>query len=238
MKPLHCLIVSIFLLSSISSKALNDTLTIVEVEGKSFLSLIPESPPDQMQWGNFGSVIESYYGVTAFSNGDKEKGRKYQCTELVHRFLTKVYGIPSRIGLGLGHGKDLARNLALSYQSKIGRSDTLGQFSIRLENYANGHSPYPPVVGSIVSMYFNKEKKGYGHVGIIRNISELEDGSLRATLFDQHGFIHKEVGISIQADQIFFSQNENGHWEGQVLSWKYQQHYPVVSWTNPVLNNP
>ena len=213
----------------------NKTLSVVTVEGKKFLSLIPESAPENMLWGDFGSEIETFYGVVAYSNGARKTNRKYQCTELIHRFLTSVYGIPSSIELGLGHGKDLAKNIAKRFESTLGNSDSLGDYTIRLENFDNKQSIYPPVVGSIVSMHFNSKQTGYGHVAIIRNIIKNENGSLKATLFDQHGFIHKKANLQIQPDIIFFKKDSTGNWNGEVFSWLYKRRYPVVSWTNAVV---
>ena len=210
-------------------------LRIISIKGKDFLCLAPEPAPENMVWGKFGTAIESYYGVTAYSNGERQNGRKYQCTELIHRFLTQVYGIPSSIYLGLGHGKYLARNVAEYHKNSVGSSDTLLGYSVRLENFLNKKNKYPPVVGSIVSMYFDSQQKGYGHVGIIRDLKINEDGMLEATLFDQHGFAHKEAGIPIQPDKLFFEKDRWGNWHGHVFSWKYQKKYPVISWTNPVI---
>ena len=220
---------------STSLNGQENELRIISIQGKKFLSLIPEPSPENMVWGAFGNEVESYYGVTAYSNGSRKTGRKYQCTELIHRFLTKVYGIPSSINLGLGHGKYLAKNVAEFYKTSVGTSDTLGNYSIRLENFTNKRSVYPPVVGSIVSMYFDSQQKGYGHVGIIREIKINDDGMVEATLFDQHGFAHKQAGIPIQADRLLFEKDVKGNWYGYVLSWKYNKKYPVISWTNPVV---
>ena len=212
-----------------------DSLKVLTIHGKKFLSLNPESSPENMVWGDFGSKIESFYGVVAYSNGARKNGRKYQCTELIHRFLTDVYGISSSIYLGLGHGRYLAKNIAEYHKTSVGTSDTLQGFYVRLENFTNKKSIYPPVVGSIVSMHFDRQKKGYGHVGIIREIKINDDGMVEATLFDQHGFAHKEAGIPIQADHLLFEKDKNGFWNGNVHSWKYDYLYPVISWTNPVI---
>lgn len=215
--------------------AQNDSLKIVSVNGKSFLSLIAETCPQNMIWGKFGNEIESYYGVVAYSNGARKSNRKYQCTELVHRFVAEVYGIPSSITLGLGHGKSLAKNIAGHFKTSVGTSDTLGGYSVRLENFENKKSKYPPVTGAIVSMYFDSKQKGYGHCGIIRELKLSDEGYLEGTLFDQHGFAHKKAGIPIQADRLRFKKDANGNWSGHVLSWAYRREYPIVSWTNPVV---
>jgi len=215
--------------------AQNSSLKIVSIHDKAFLSLISEPSPENMIWGDFGSEIESYYGVKAYSNGAKKSARKYQCTELIHRFISDIYGIPSNIYLGLGHGKNLAKNIAKYHESVIGTSDTIQGYYVRLENFENKKSIYPPVTGAIVSMYFDSQKKGYGHVGIIREIKVNDEGMVEATLFDQHGFAHKEAGISIQSDHLLFEKDVNGNWNGYVLSWKYKRKYPVISWTNPVI---
>ena len=213
----------------------DNSLRVISIHGKDFLCLKPEASPEKMVWGKFGDEVESYYGVTAYSNGARQSGRKYQCTELVHRFITEVYGIPSSINLGLGHGKYLAKNIAEFHKSSIGTSDTIAGYSVRLENFKNKKSAYPPVVGSVVSMYFDSQKKGYGHVGIIRDLKINDEGMLEATLFDQHGFAHKEAGIPIMADRLLFEKDRYGNWHGHVWSWKYEKKYPIVSWTNPVI---
>lgn len=234
MKNLNLLLSILFLFQSTDLVA-QDALKVLTIEGKDFLCLNSESSPENMVWGNFGSPIESYYGVVAYSNGARKSGRKYQCTELIHRFITEVYGISSSIYLGLGHGKYLAKNIAEYHKNSVGTSDTLQGFSIRLENFTNKKSIYPPVVGAIVSMYFDSQKKGYGHVGIIREIKINDEGNVEATLFDQHGFAHKESGIPILADRLIFEKDANGYWNGNVHSWKYDRLYPVISWTNPVI---
>ena len=232
----NVVLISLFLFwSSNFLDAQNNTLKVVDINGKKFLSLNPEPSPANMIWGDFGSKIESYYGVVAYSNGARKSGRKYQCTELIHRFITEIYGIQSSINLGLGHGKDLAKNIAIHYKSVIGTSDTLEGYSVRLENFENKKSIYPPVTGSIVSMYFNRNNTGYGHVAIIREIKVNEEGIVEATLFDQHGFAHKQAGIPIEADRLLFEKDAKGNWCGQVLSWKYDRKYAVISWTNPVI---
>ena len=215
--------------------AQNSSLKMVCIHDKTFLSLVSEPSPENMVWGDFGSELESYYGVKAYSNGAKKSGRKYQCTELIHRFVSDIYGIPSSIYLGLGHGKDLAKNIAEYHESVVGTSDTLQGYFVRLENFENKKSIYPPLTGAIVSMYFDSKKKGYGHVGIIREIKVNDQGMVEASLFDQHGFAHKEAGIPIQADRLFFEKDADGNWYGYVLSWKYDRKYPIISWTNPVI---
>jgi hypothetical protein len=212
-----------------------DSLSVIKINQRQFLSLIPEKSPDSMIWDAFGQPIESFYGLTAYSNGDKAKGRKYQCTELAHRFARDIYGIPTRIGMGLGHAKDLAKNMAHYFRNRTGTSDSLHGYRVKLEYFANQQTVYRPVVGSIVSMYFSEHKNGYGHIGVIREITQLTDSTLEAVLFDQHGFIHQEVGIPIQADKLYFTKDENGKWRGQVDSWVLEERFDLVGWINPVI---
>ena len=207
---------------------------IEEIDGKRFVVLQSEEPPETMFWGKFGDEIENYFGVSAKSNGDAIKNRSYQCTELIHRFLRDVYGLPSRIGMGLGHGKDLASGVGARFGNSTKANGLIKDYIIHLEYFENGFSLYPPVVGSIVSMHFSSTKKGYGHVGIIRTLSKQSDGTLRGFLFDQHGSIHKEVGIPIKPDTVVFNMDRNGVWRGNVESWKFQRSYPVIGWTNIV----
>ena len=234
LSPFNLVLLLLFCLPMVLQAQLDEP-RVVSIKGKKFLCLAAEPPPENMVWGTFGSEIESFYGVTAYSNGARKSGRKYQCTELVHRFLTEVYGIPSSINLGLGHGKFLAKSIADFHKSSIGTSNKLDGYSVRLENFQNRRSEFPPVVGAIVSMYFDSRQEGYGHVGIIREIKINDDGMLEATLFDQHGFAHQEENIPIKADRLLFEKDQFGNWNGHVWSWKYEKKYPVISWTNPVI---
>ena len=91
---------------------------IVDECGERFVELDGQPQPTELTWGEFGAPIASYYGVVAYAHGHdgdprrENAGGLYQCTELVHRYLHDLYAIPTRIGLGLGNGVDLARKLA------------------------------------------------------------------------------------------------------------------------------
>lgn len=204
---------------------------------KRFLMLAQEAPPPNMTWKAFGEVIETYLGVSAISNGAATTDRRYQCTELIHRFLREMYGLPSRIGLGLGHGKDLARGVGTRFANPTRSNGIITDYVIHLEYFEGGKSRFPPVVGSIVSMYFNRAGTGYGHVGIIRTLDRNDDGSVSGLLFDQHGSMHNTVGIPIQSDTVIFNSDGNGYWSGQVLSWKYNRKYPVIGWSSVVVTD-
>lgn len=228
------LLAIMFLLCAYSPLICAQVAKIEEIDGKRFVVLQSEEPPETMIWGKFGDEIENYFGVSAKSNGDAIINRSYQCTELIHRFLRDVYGIPSRIGMGLGHGKDLASGVGARFSNSTKANGLIKDYVIHLEYFENGIALYPPVVGSIVSMHFSSTMKGYGHVGIIRTLSKQSDDTLRGFLFDQHGSIHKEVGISIKPDTVVFEMDRNGTWRGNVLSWKYQRSYPVIGWASIV----
>ncbi len=79
------------------------------------LILEPQQIPKNNTWKKYGQSFDEFYGVQAFSNHEDGKGGTYQCTELVHRFMREVYGVPTRIGMGLGHAKDLAKNLSVKF---------------------------------------------------------------------------------------------------------------------------
>jgi len=230
------LLLVLFLPTLTSSPTLAQSERIEEINGKVFLVLPDEEPPENMIWGAFGEEIERYFGVPAYSNGAAEDGkRKYQCTELIHRFLRVVYGIPTRIGMGLGHGRDLAKGIAGRFGDSHQARGLIEGYIIHLEYFENEKTAYPPVVGSIVSMHFNSRREGYGHVGIIRTMETHSDGSVSGFLFDQHGAIHKTVGLSIKPDKVVFRKDDNGIWSAQVESWKFKRYFPVIGWTNVVV---
>ena len=204
------------------------------INGKQFIVLADEAPAKNMKWHEYGEVLETFQGIKAFSNGSKNSNRKYQCTELIHRFLREVYGLPSYIELGLGDGKDLAFGISKKFAKPTQSIGIFSQYLIHLEYFESGTSEYPPVVGSIVSMHFNQDLKGYGHVGIIRTLVKNEDGSLTGFLFDQHGSMYKTVGVPIYADKVTFKKREDGHWTGTVYSQKFKRKYPVIGWSSVI----
>ena len=204
------------------------------INGKKFIVLTDEAPPKNMKWNQYGKVLESFHGVKAISNGSKNTNRKYQCTELIHRFLREIYGLPSYIELGLGNGKDLAYGISKKFAKPTRSIGLFSKYLVHLEYFESGKSKYPPVVGSIVSMHFNKDLNGYGHVGIIRTLVKNDDGSLTGFLFDQHGSMYKTVGVPIYADKVIFNKRENGHWIGTVYSQKFKRKYPIIGWASVI----
>jgi len=215
-----------------NAQPLNPSEINVEKYGnKSFLALPSEDPPSSMTWGAYGDVIESFHGIAAYSNGNRQSDRTYQCTELVHRFIREIWGLPTRLGLGMGDGKDLAKGMADRFGSPQTSALANGQL-ISLEYFPNGSSPFPPVVGSIVSMHFNSSLKGPGHVAIIRKIEPLSEGKFQAILFDQHGAAQDKINIPIEYDVVDFTRDRDGNWSGEVYSWKYKRFYPTTGWTN------
>ena len=155
--PMLILLIFLLLLQyPYTLKAQEENVSDVQINGKLFLQLPPEDPPESMTWGSKGEPIESYLGITAYSNGDAPKGQRYyQCTELVHRFMREIWGIPTRLGLGMGHGVDLAKGMA-SFLNTPMIGERAGNRAINLEYFENDRALHPPVVGSIVSMYFNR----------------------------------------------------------------------------------
>lgn len=212
-------------------------ISLKPVLGKTFVVLPAEPTPDRIIWPEYGKSVETYLGIDAFSNGTGSPESDWQCTELVHRFVSDVFGIPSRIGWGMGHGKDLAAGLVGYHKNRIGSSERLGDVRVRLEYFKSGSTAYPPVTGSIVSMYFNNRRAGFGHVGMIRQIlSETED-EIVGVLFDQHGFINNNyVGRQIQADHVVFRRDADGKWTGWVRPWRWPgEEYAATGWTTAVM---
>ena len=117
-------------------------LSLKQVLGKTFVVLPAEPVPDRMIWREYGKTVETYLGIDAYSNGSGSPESDWQCTELVHRFVSDIFGIPSRIGLGMGHGKDLAAGLVGYHKDRIGTSERLGDMRVRLEYFKSGTTAY------------------------------------------------------------------------------------------------
>ena len=209
--------------------------------GARFVELAPQPEPRELTWGEFGAPFASYAGVIAYAHGrdgdpqrDNAQGL-YQCTELVHRYLRKTYAIPTRIGLGLGHGVDLARGLA----ERFGGDQTwtggiTGETPVTLRYFANATSACRPMVGSVVSiaMPLADGTPTPGHVAIIRAL-EPDGEALIATLFDQHGGASLTPGDAFDAGQIRFTRVD-GSWTGAFLA-DGERTFPVAGWTSVVI---
>jgi hypothetical protein len=214
--------------------------SIVEDCDTRFIALNPQREPTRMRWGDYGEVIDAYYGVNAYSHGQEDDpGRgdgsgRYQCTELVHRYLRDLYGVPSRIGLGLGNGVDLASGVARHWGGRSWTGGVNGAAPITLRYYANGVARCRPMVGSIVSIAIPRRggARGEGHVAIIRSMSEKE-GALTGVMFEQHGGASYEPEHMVQPGTVRFERDAAGVWRG-VYSNDRGGVFDVEGWTNIV----
>ena len=154
--------------------------------------------------------FDSYMGVVAY--GNKKRGR-YQCTELVHRFFKTIYNVPTRIGLGLGHGKDLSFNLTRFANTHNPTLQMESQKTIPLKFVFidNGCSSQLPVPGSSIS--FSKTK--YGHVAIVRKVEMLTEEVALLHLFQQNG-----TYFLLEESRYLLVKDSKGHWRGRhVVGW-------------------
>jgi hypothetical protein len=207
--------------------------------GQRFVELAPQAEPRTLTWGDFGQPFASYYGVVAYAHGKDGDLRRenpqglYQCTELVHRYLKQTYAIPTRIGLGLGHGVDLARGLAERFGGQTFTGGVTGETSVSLRYFADSRDACRPMVGSVVSIAMNYDDgtPSPGHVAIIRAL-EPDSDVLIATLFEQHGGSSLTPGDEFDAGQVRFSRVD-GAWTGAYLS-QSGRTFPVAGWTSVV----
>jgi hypothetical protein len=214
--------------------------TIVDECGARVVQLGSQYAPDRMRWGEFGEIVDTYYGVHAFSHGqDGHPGRsdgtqRYQCTELVHRYLRQVYAVPSRIGLGLGNGVDLARGVAEHWGQRNWTGGVTGETPVTLRYYANGAARCRPVAGSIVSIAMPTRGggRGLGHVAIIRALDE-ENGALVGVLFEQHGGADYPPDHVVRPGAVRFEQDADGVWRGTYTT-DYGRTFHIEGWTNVV----
>lgn len=205
--------------------------------GLRFLELAPQPEPATLVWGEFGAPFDAAFGVTAFAHGRIGDPRRenaqglYQCTELVHRYLRQTWGIPTRIGLGLGHGVDLARGLADRFGSETWAGG-IASAPVTLTYFANGRSACRPTVGGVVSiaMPYDDGAPSPGHVAVIRALHVESDTVLIATLFEQHGGDSLDPGDEIAPGRIRFERRD-GAWTGAFLS-QSARTFPVEGWTN------
>jgi hypothetical protein len=215
------------------------TYSIVEDCGTRFVELAPQAEPLSYTWRAFGEPVSAYYGVVAYAHGvdgdprnDNPQGL-YQCTELAHRYLRDLYGVPTRIGLGLGHGVDLARKVAGRFEGQSFTGGVTGATPVSLRYIPNGTSACRPVVGSVVSIAMPAPDGSAtpGHVAIIRDL-EADGLALKATLFEQHGGARLAPGDTVPAGRIRF-ERVDGAWRG-TFTMDGARGFPVEGWTSVV----
>lgn len=218
---------------------------IVDACGARFVELPTQSKPAALKWTAFGDRYDEAFGVTAYAHGAPGDPRRdngdglYQCTELVHRYLREVYNVPTRIGLGLGHGVDLAAGLAERFGGQTFTGGVTGMTPVTLRYFANGASACPPLVGSIVSVAMPPQDgtRGYGHVAVIRAIDSEGPDVFVATLFEQHGGDYLEPGDEVGPGRVRFFRGADQAWRGVYLS-AGGRTFTVEGWTDIVAAQP
>ncbi|MDX2233018.1 MAG: hypothetical protein NW200_00840 [Hyphomonadaceae bacterium] len=219
--------------------ALESPYRIVDACGGRFVELAPQSVPEQLTWGEFGAPFDSAFGVTAYAHGAEGDARRdnpdglYQCTELVHRYLREALGVPTRIGLGLGHGVDVAQRVAERFGAAAYTGGRItGSTPVSLRYFPSGESTCAPLVGAVVSIAMPSEDggRGYGHVAVIRALERESDDVIIATLFEQHGGSSLTPGETVGAGRVRFMRFGEA-WAGVFLS-QGGGTFPVEGWTN------
>lgn len=159
------------------------------------------------KWGKMNVAFDSSMGVSAFSN---KKGGKWQCTELVHRFLNKVYGVPTKIGNGMGHANILVQNLAGKFGASTFKFKNL---DVQMVLRKDGISAEPPAAGSVINFAIGK----FGHTAVVRYVEVVDENTVKAYLFEQHGFPSVKAGDNKPIRVITFNRSNEGQWSGERL---------------------
>ncbi len=178
---------------------------------------VPHSEIEQIPiWKKHGERYDSFMGIPALSN--IARGGQYQCTELAHRFLNEIFGIPTRIGIGLGNANVVVQNISQRFGNGTYR---YGNYSIRLKYESTKQAKEPPTVGSAINFGGT-----YGHVAIVRYVEALDASKVKVFLIEQHGFPSWRLGDAHPIRSLVFSKNRAGNWVannspelGAVIGW-------------------
>lgn len=151
------------------------------------IELPQDSTKLQVPYPGYGQPLMEWLGVTTFAN-DLRGRKKYQCTELVHRFVRTVFGFETRLGLGMGHGYSLARGMSRHFEEKTTISPhTDGTVVMVYEGTTNcSLENQRPHVGSVIS--FQHDRSKYGHTGVVRSIEKISDNEIELRLLEQNIF--------------------------------------------------
>jgi hypothetical protein len=178
---------------------------------------VPKSEIEQVPiWKNHGERYDSFMGVSALSN--IAKGGQYQCTELAHRFLNEIFGIPTKIGIGLGNANVVVQNISQRFGNATYR---YGDYSVRLKYESTKLAKEPPTVGSAINFGGT-----YGHVAIVRYVEVINASKVKVYLIEQHGFPTWRPGDAHPIRSLVFLKNQAGKWAanntpglGVVIGW-------------------
>lgn len=186
-----------------------------------FLKLPDGDISKPLVWREYNKLFDTYLGVKAYCNKSKGQGGKHQCTTLAHRFIREVYGIPTKIGMGLGHGQDLAYRVGRYFKDTTGKTKLTDNKEVGLVYFENNQSKYPPVNGSIISFKWKK----YGHVAVVKKVEYVSDSKIIVYMFEQHGTKSWQINEIVKRSRFKLVRDKNGLWHGD----------HVVGWLSPVL---
>lgn len=160
------------------------------------------------KWKSHGVQFDELFSIPAYSNKAGGDG-KYQCTELVHRFLSGVYGVPTRIGIGMGNANVLIQN----EYSRFGQQTYayMGKQVVKMKLLKNGVSKEPPAPSSAINFEIGKA----GHVAIVRYVEYVNESAVNVYLFEQHGYPTLKPGQDSPIHKIRFNKSNNGLWSGE-----------------------
>jgi hypothetical protein len=174
-------------------------------------------------WGKFGSPFDDYLGVIAYSNLADGQGGKFQCTELIHRFMKDIYGVPTRLGMGLGHAKDLAQNLAIKFPISVGSYGPVENKRIHFIFFPSACTSVEPSTGSLVSLQAGK----FGHIAVVRRVKKINNDEIRIELFEQHGELSFKIGQHKPIRGLTLRRTMGGIW----------YHPKVIGWLVPIFSD-
>lgn len=174
-----------------------------------------ESAPQSLTWAEYGKEFDNFMGIPAYSN-KSIGGGTYQCTELVHRFMSGVFGVPTALGMGIGNGDQVAKGMSARFKDFVIQNKNTGNKKARLAHIENNCSAHAPVVGSLISIKYPNA----GHVAIIREVKNIDDKTKEITLFEQHGIRRLNPGAKKVPTKMTITKNPDGTWGGsRIVGW-------------------
>lgn len=188
-------------------------------------TLLPEISREQAlgrknRWQTSGIVFDIFHGIKAYGN---VRNGKYQCTELVHRFLNNIYGVPTKVGNGMGHAKYVLQN----FKNRFGGETWMysGKTPVKMNLHGNKESSEPPAPASVIN-FKGKTSKGAGHTAVVRYVEFISSSEVRVYLFEQHGFPELAPGEDSPIRSLVFKKSAEGTWGseyvmgiGQTVQW-------------------
>lgn len=210
---------------------------------------------------SYSHTVSSYLGVKQKAN-NLAMSKRYQCSELVHRFYKKVFNvlnIVQRNGIvtakeydGFGgiyddrpirikyyqvtHAHLTVKPRASFALSKVYDIYRTGNDYIYDKSFNNIFKNHPPINGSILSFANNFHSKYgiyFGHTAIVKKVVKLKNG-YRLYCFEQNVIRSKSHTISVNRYITFI--HKNGHWQeigSGILGHKIGRLGPVIGWSNP-----